>query len=180
MIEATLLAVALAMDAFAVALAQGARFQPRAGHALVVATAFGVAQGAMAAIGWLLGEVALSWIAAIDHWIAFILLAGIGIMMLRGGDEDDTKPLLGGAALFAASIATSIDALAAGVTLPTIGFDPAVTVALIAVITFALSWGGVRLGKSVGARFGRGAEIFGGLILIAIGCRILAQHTGMI
>lgn len=180
MIEALALAVALAMDAFAVALTQGARFRPPVAQALVIALAFGVAQGVMAALGWKLGEVALQWIAAFDHWIAFALLVGIGVLMLRGGADEDTAPLLGGTALFAASVATSVDALAAGVTLPTLAFDPALTVALIGAVTLALSLGGVQLGRSAGERFGRPAEMLGGVILIALGCKIVAEHTGMI
>ncbi|AWW75825.1 manganese efflux pump MntP [Erythrobacter sp. KY5] len=180
MIEALLLAVALAMDAFAVALAQGARFRPDIGPALRIALVFGFAQGAMAALGWALGEAALVWAGGLFHWIAFALLVIIGGLMLRGGGEDEARPLMGVAALLGAALATSIDALAAGVALPEIALDPPITVALIAGATLALSLAAVQLGKIAGERFGRPAEICGGLILIALGCKIALEHTAAI
>jgi manganese efflux pump family protein len=96
-------------------------------------------------------------------------------MVLGGGDGD--APRLTGKALLVAGVATSIDALAAGITLPALGVPPLAACALIGVVTFALSAAGVLLGRAAGDRYGRAAEIFGGLILIALGCRILYQHT---
>lgn len=178
MIEAVALAFALAMDAFAVALVQGARFRPTLRRALVIALLFGLAQGVMAATGWGLGAIALERIEAFDHWIAFALLGGVGLIMLKGGGDEEARPLLGGAALLAAAIATSIDALAAGVALPTMRFDPVLAVVLIAGVTLLLSLAGVQIGKSAGERFGRPAEVLGGIVLIALGFRILADHLG--
>jgi putative Mn2+ efflux pump MntP len=178
MIEALFLAIALAMDAFAVALAQGARFRPRIGAMLAIATAFGFAQGAMAGLGWALGELAFEWIAAFAHWIAFGLLVAIGALMLRGSSEVANAPLLTGSALFSAAIATSIDALAGGVSLPMLAVEPLLTVALIAGVTLLLSLCGVKLGKLAGDRFGRSAEVLGGVVLIGLGCQILAEHAG--
>jgi manganese efflux pump family protein len=176
MIAALLLALALAMDAFAVALTQGARFRPGAGGALTIGATFGMFQGVMPLIGWGIGAVALAYVAAVDHWIAFALLAFLGARMVLGGGDGDA-PRLTGKALLVAGVATSIDALAAGITLPALGVPPLAACALIGVVTFALSAAGVLLGRAAGDRYGRAAEIFGGLILIALGCRILYQHT---
>ena len=122
---AVLLALALAMDAFAVALIQGARFRPAARGALSIGAVFGAFQGLMPLIGWGIGAVALVYVAAVDHWIAFGLLAFLGGRMIIGGNgEDDAAPRLAGMALLVAGVATSIDALAAGITLPTLGVAP--------------------------------------------------------
>ncbi len=178
MAETILLAVALAMDAFAVALVQGARVRPALGAALAIALAFGAAQGGMALIGWGLGEAVLNHIAAFDHWIAFALLTFIGVQMIREGEHEEALRPLRGMALFAAAIATSLDALAAGITLPTLDVAPLFAASVIALVTLALSLGGVELGRRAGERFGRPAEVLGGIILIALGCRIVAEHTG--
>ncbi|KUO49363.1 MAG: hypothetical protein APF78_02055 [Sphingomonadales bacterium BRH_c3] len=180
MIAALILALALAMDAFAVALTQGARFRPHALGAVQIALAFGVAQGVMPLIGWVIGAYALQFVAAWDHWIAFALLAFLGLRMIFAGEHQDEALKLSGAALFMASIATSVDALAAGITLPTLDIAPLPAAALIAGVTFALSLVGVVLGRRAGDRFGRTAEIAGGVILIALGCKILVEHTGIV
>lgn len=176
MIAALLLAMALAMDAFAVALTQGARFRPGASGTLAIGATFGVFQGVMPLIGWGIGAVALAYVAAVDHWIAFALLGFIGTRMMLGGGEGETRRLTG-AALLVAGVATSIDALAAGITLPTLGVAPLAACVLIGLVTFVLSLAGVLLGCAAGDRYGRAAEIFGGVILIALGCRILYEHT---
>lgn len=182
MTAAFLLALALAMDAFAVALTQGARFRPDARGALAIALTFGVFQGIMPLIGWGIGAVALGLVAAVDHWIAFGLLAFLGLRMLRAGDggDDDgqTVKALTGTALLVAGVATSIDALAAGITLPTLGIMPLLAAGLIGVVTFVLSGAGVALGRVAGASLGPWAERAGGVILIALGCKILAEHSG--
>lgn len=179
MIAALALALALAMDAFAVALTQGARFRPGLCGGLTIALAFGVFQALMPLIGWGLGAIAFEYVATVDHWIAFGLLSFLGVRMLRGhvGDEEAGRALTG-LALLLASAATSIDALAAGITLPTLDVGPLVAVALIGAITFAISAGGVWLGRVAGDRWGEWAERAGGVILIALGCSILGQHTG--
>lgn len=171
------LALALAMDAFAVALTQGARFRPRAARTAAIAFAFGAAQAIMPLIGWSLGSLALHHIAAWDHWIAFILLTFLGIRMIRGGEAEGGERPLGGIAMLIAAIATSIDALVAGFTLPTLSLPPLATAALIGLVTFVLSAIGVWIGRAIGDRYGRPAEIAGGVILIAIGGRILIAHT---
>lgn len=168
------------MDAFAVALSQGARFRPDGLDTLRISGAFGLAQGIMPLIGWAAGAAAFTYLAAIDHWVAFGLLGFLGLRMILSEQEDETVPALTGMALFSASIATSVDALAAGITLPTLTIAPLPAAGLIAAVTFLLSVLGVALGRSAGDRFGRPAEIAGGVILIALGTKILLEHTGVI
>lgn len=179
MIAALLLAFALAMDAFAVALTQGARFRPDARGGFAIALTFGVFQALMPLAGWVIGAVALIYVEAIDHWIAFGLLSFLGVRMLYGhvGDEDAARALTG-RALLLAGVATSIDALAAGITLPSLGVSPLLAVALIGLVTFAMSGAGVILGRVAGDRWGAWAERIGGLILIGLGVKILAEHSG--
>jgi putative Mn2+ efflux pump MntP len=179
MIPALFLAIALAMDAFAVALTQGARFRPRLAGGMAIALTFGLFQGVMPLAGWGIGTVALGLVAAVDHWIAFGLLTFLGVRMLGGhvGEQEAARALTG-RALLVAGIATSIDALAAGITLPTLGIAPLLAAGLIGLVTFVMSGAGVALGRRAGDRFGAWAERAGGVILIGLGCRILAQHTG--
>jgi putative Mn2+ efflux pump MntP len=178
-IEALLLAVALAMDAFAVALTQGAKFRPNARGGLAIALTFGVFQALMPLAGWVIGAVALIYVEAIDHWIAFGLLAFLGVRMLGGhvGDAEASHALTG-RTLLLAGVATSIDALAAGITLPALGVTPWLAVALIGIVTFAMSGAGVWFGRVAGDRWGAWAERAGGVILIGLGCKILAEHSG--
>lgn len=178
---AFLLGLALAMDAFAVALTQGARFRPGWRGGAMIALTFGLFQGAMPLIGWGIGSVALAYVAAVDHWIAFAVLAFLGVRMLGGhvGDEEAARALTG-RALLVAGVATSIDALAAGFTLPALGIAPLLAGGIIAAVTFALSGAGVALGRAAGDRFGAWAERAGGVILIALGVKILAEHTALI
>tara|TARA_B100000678_G_scaffold285299_1_gene288231 strand:+ start:604 stop:1149 length:546 start_codon:yes stop_codon:yes gene_type:complete len=179
LLEILLLALALAMDAFAVALTQGARFRPSIHGGLVIALTFGLFQGIMPLIGWGIGALAMGYVAAFDHWIAFGLLAFLGIRMLRGDiGEEEAAQAMTGRALLIAGIGTSIDALAAGITLPTLAASPLVAAAVIGVVTLALSAFGVALGKVAGDRFGSWAERAGGVILIGLGCKILFEHTG--
>ncbi len=179
MIAALLLAFALAMDAFAVALTQGARFRPSLRGGLAIALTFGAFQAVMPLAGWAVGAVALGYVEAIDHWIAFGLLSFLGLRMLGGhvGDEEAARRLTG-RTLLVAGLATSIDALAAGITLPTLGVPPLLAVALIGCVTAVMSGAGVLLGRVAGDRLGTWAERAGGLILIGLGIKILAEHTG--
>lgn len=179
MIAALLLALALAMDAFAVALTQGARFRPSAAGGLAITLTFGAFQALMPLIGWAIGAVALAYVEAIDHWIAFGLLSFLGVRMLGGHvGEAEAARALTGRALLIAGVATSIDALAAGITLPTLGVSPWLAVALIGLVTFAMSGAGVVLGRRAGDHLGEWAERAGGIILIGLGVKILAEHSG--
>lgn len=179
MIAALLLALALAMDAFAVALSQGAKFRLSAAGGLAIAATFGVFQAVMPLAGWAVGAAALAYVEAFDHWIAFGLLAFLGVRMLgfHNGDAD-TARVLTGRTLLIAGVATSVDALAAGITLPTLGVSPWAAALLIGVVTFVLSGAGVMLGRRAGDHLGEWAERAGGLILIGLGVKILAEHSG--
>lgn len=179
MLALLLLSVALAMDALAVALVQGAITRCGLPGAIRLGLAFGGAQGAMAGIGWAVGALAERWIAPVDHWVAFALLGILGIRMIRAGlepGEGDAPALLGGGALLAAALATSIDAAAAGVTLPLLGFSAIVSLAAVGVTTALISFAGTLAGARLGQRFGKGAEIAGGAVLILLGTRILIEH----
>ncbi len=175
------LALALAMDAFAVALGTGAVLSRLTGRQLFrLSFHFGLFQALMPVIGWLAGLTIMQWVEAWDHWIAFSLLAIIGGRMIyeafsdekKTDDRDPTK----GLSLVLLSIATSIDALAVGFSLSVIGVSiwmPALVIGLVAgVLTIA----GMLLGGRIGDRWGARVEIFGGLVLIAIGIKILIEH----
>jgi putative Mn2+ efflux pump MntP len=174
-----LLAFALAMDAFAAAVCQGA-VQRRAGRlAVTIGLAFGAAQGLMPLLGWSLSLAFAAWFAAVDHWIALFLLGFLGARMLHEGlarDEGECAPPIGGWSLLAAAIATSIDAAAAGVTLPLLGRPILLACAVIGGVTALVSGGGVWLGSAAGTRFGKPAELLGGAVLIGLGVKIFVQH----
>lgn len=181
-----LIALGVSADAFAVALGKGLhmkRFDVR--HAIVIALTFGVFQALMPLLGWLLGSAFAQYIAAFDHWVAFGLLALIGGKMLWeafSGHEDteqdtDRLPVR---QLLVLAVATSIDALAVGVTLAFLPVSIGGAVLLIGITTAVLSFVGVVVGRRVGARFGKPAEIAGGVVLILIGLNIVLEHTGVI
>lgn len=176
------LSLALAADAFAAAVCNGAVAQPRpsVGGALRIGAAFGAAQAIMPLIGWLLGAAAISFVRQVDHWIAFALLVALGAKMLKDASEPTDcgppAPLMTGWALGAAAIATSIDAAAAGVTLPMLGLPVVVSALTIGLVTLTLSTAGVVIGAAAGARIGRSATMVGGVMLILLGVKILAEH----
>lgn len=175
------LAFALAADAFAVALCQGASARAGARGAVRIGMAFGAAQALMPLLGWSAGVAFAAAIRDVDHWIAFTLLALLGVRTLREGLSDapaacEPGASLAGWALFGAAMATSIDAAAAGVTLPTLGAPVLVACAVIGAVTLLLCAGGVLLGAAGGARLGKRAEIVGGVALILIGTKILVEH----
>jgi putative Mn2+ efflux pump MntP len=183
-IEVLLIAAGLSMDAFAVsvgAAASNSRMAPRATFRL--AFHFGLFQCLMPIAGWLLGNELARYIASVDHWIAFALLAFVGGRMLIaafGGDEGRAlrRDPSRGATLVMLSLATSIDALAVGLTLAMLDVGIWYASAIIGVVTGALSLTAIALGNQLGARFGRRMEALGGTILVAIGTRILLQHMG--
>ena len=183
MLELMLLALALAMDAFAVALVRGSTGERRLSRALEVGLAFGVAQGIMPLAGWALGEVFAGWIEAVDHWIAFALLSLLGARMLREAFSGERLPGLSlrvhahYAGLFAAALATSVDAAAAGLTLDLFATPVAFSCLVIGLVTAVLCAVGYWSASRVGARFGAYAGAFGGLVLIGLGVKILVEHT---
>lgn len=179
------LAFALAADAFAVAIGKGLALGPRANarRGITVGLWFGIFQGLMPVIGWALASTFADAIEAWDHWIAFGLLTLLGVRMLWGafaGGEDEHDDEMSWRAMLVLAVATSIDALAAGIGFTLAGI-PVLSAALaIGLVTFALSGIGVRLGSLLGARWQTGATVAGGLLLVAMGVSILAEHTSFL
>jgi manganese efflux pump family protein len=180
------LALGLAMDATAVAGARGLAVKKkiRVRDALVVALFFGGFQAAMPAIGWGLGEAFASRITGWGHWVTFVVLGGIGAKMIHGSivqkstdeEEKEAGDVFGLKVLALLAIATSIDALAAGVTLALGNVHIVEACAVIGVITAALSFAGVYIGHRFGARFGKRLEIAGGVVLLALAGKALVDH----
>lgn len=188
MIEALLLAIGLAMDASAVSAARGAAARSLAHRDLyMLPLLFGAFQAAMAALGWQGASWSAKYIDSWDHWLAFALLVAIGGKMLRDGlAKDEAGEETGEGAASASSgagpslmldlslaVATSLDAAAAGVSLPSLPVSPVLTVALIGGVTAALSATGFIVGAKVGDRIGKTATAIGGVVLIGIGVKLL-------
>jgi putative Mn2+ efflux pump MntP len=183
--ELLLIAVGLSMDAFAVSICKGLsvqRLKPR--HYLLTGAWFGGFQALMPSIGFLLGSAFDQYINAFDHWIAFVLLAFIGGNMVKeslSGDEECHDDSFSLRTMFLLAVATSIDALAVGVTfalLPDVHILSAVS--LIGVTTFLLSAMGLKVSNVFGLRYKARAELVGGVILILMGLKILLEHLGIL
>lgn len=186
LVELFLIAVGLSMDAFAVSVCKGlAMRQCTWKKSAIVGIYFGGFQAFMPTAGYLLGVRFKSVITSIDHWIAFILLGIIGVNMIKEalGDEEecetaneslDVKTMLG------LAVATSIDALAVGVTFAFLSVNIVPAVSFIGVITFTLSVAGVKIGNVFGTKYKAKAEVAGGIILILMGCKILLEHLGFL
>lgn len=181
------------MDAFAVSLCKGLRMKKvNYGHAIVIALFFGGFQGLMPLIGWFLGTHFEQLITKYDHWVAFFLLAFIGGKMLLEAfkKEEGQEEERGNCAsqnnkldikeLFILAVATSIDALAVGITFAFLQVDIITSVSLIAITTFVLALVGVVLGNHFGVKYKQRAEVAGGVILVLIGVKILFSHLGII
>lgn len=181
--ELLLLTVGLSMDAFAVSVCKGLSVS-RASitHSLTTGLWFGGFQALMPLIGFLLGTQFESLITDFDHWIAFILLALIGGNMIREsrGGADECNSSFGWKAMLPLAVATSIDALAVGITFAFLQVQIIPAVSLIGAITFLLSAAGVKAGNLLGAKWKSGAELCGGIILILIGTKILLEHLGIL
>lgn len=210
-IEVLLLAVGLSMDAFAVSICKGlATEKAGIGHMVTAGLWFGGFQMLMPVTGYLLGSTFASYITAIDHWIAFVLLGLIGLNMIResrsddcpegscpndvcpesgrdeseeGGDESkgrsepaEDKPF-GFKSMFIMAVATSIDALAVGITFAFLRVNMVTAIPLIGTTTFLISAAGIKIGSIFGSRFQSKAELAGGIILILLGAKILLEHT---
>jgi putative Mn2+ efflux pump MntP len=178
MLEALLLAAGLAMDAVAACAGLGAS-ERTLRPVLLGALLFGVFQAGMAALGWGGGVVLAGWVAAWDHWLAFVLLVGLGLHVVwealaEPEAERTSRGLLG---LVGLAIATSLDSLAAGLTLPVLEVRPLLAVGVIGLVTGGLSLLGGLLGRQLGDRFGPRLEIVGGVVLVALGVKILLEHT---
>lgn len=183
MAEIFLIAVSLALDAFAVSVSSGIAI-PGFGwrQAVKMGLWFGAFQFAMPLAGWLLGSSVSGYIEAVDHWVAFGLLALIGGRMAWGalrsdGAEEEAPADLSARRLCLLAIATSIDALAVGVSMAFMRVDVFLSAAVIGVVAFLLSVVGGLAGKRLGGLFQKRAELVGGLVLIGIGVKILAEHT---
>ena len=181
LIELFLVALSLSMDAFAVSLCKGLSVgRPTPGQCLTCGAWFGGFQALMPLIGFLLGVRFQGVISSVDHWVAFVLLGLIGANMVRealGGDEEHVDSSFGPRAMLPLAVATSIDALAVGVTFAFLRVEIAPAVALIGVTTLVLSAIGVKVGSVFGDRFQSKAELAGGVILILMGTKILLEHT---
>ena len=185
LVELLLLAVGLSMDAFAVSVCKGLSMRQSGLKAgLVCGAWFGGFQALMPTIGFFLGTLFAGAIAAFDHWVAFGLLALIGANMLKealGKGEEEADDDLSVRPMFLLAVATSIDALAVGISLAMAGNVNIVTAALlIGVTTFALSAIGVKVGCVFGRRYEKKAQVAGGVILILLGVKILLEHLGVL
>ena len=178
--ELFFVAVGLSMDAFAVAVGKGLgmrRLDMR--HAAIIALFFGGFQALMPVLGWLLGSAFAQYVAALDHWIAFVLLALIGANMIREAlkkEEETLNDSFSVKVMLPLAVATSIDALAVGVTFAFLSVSIVPAILLIGVTTFALSAAGVKIGNVFGAKYKSKAELAGGIALILIGTKILIEH----
>ena len=175
-----LIAVGLSMDAFAVSVCKGlATPKYKLKYSMICGAWFGGFQALMPAVGYLLGVNFKKYITAIDHWIAFVLLALIGFNMIREAlknDDEGADPSFTAKSMSLLAVATSIDALAIGITFAFLDVNIVAAVHFIGVCTFVISAAGVKIGSAFGTRFKSKAEIAGGAILIILGLRILVEH----
>ena len=186
LLEIFLIGIGLSMDAFAVAICKGLAMPDKVHKrsALLIALYFGVFQALMPALGWLLGSQFARYVTRLAPWIAFVLLAWIGGSMLRGSlskkeEDEEVEPVeLRHKELFLPAVATSIDALAVGVSFSMVELSVSIwlAVCLIGCTTFLISLGGVYVGNVFGARYKSRAELVGGAILILIGVKVLLEH----
>lgn len=184
-IELILIAIGLSMDSFAVSVCKGlAAPELKTKHYLITGLWFGGFQALMPTIGYFLGSTFEKYITQIDHWVAFILLAVIGINMIKEAFSDDTEPAdssFAAKTMFVMAVATSIDALAVGITFAFMlesYMYLLFAVSSIGLITFLLSMLGIKIGNIFGTRYKSKAELAGGIILILIGLKILLEGVG--
>ena len=187
-IELLLMGIGLAMDAFAVSICKGLGMKKvNKKQAVVIGVFFAGFQALMPLIGWILGKQFERYITSVDHWIAFILLGFIGGKMivesLKKEEEEEIeksdKPL-DLKEMFILAIATSIDALAIGITFAFLGTPIIEAIAIIGIVTFLISIGGVYVGNFFGSKYKNKAEFAGGLILVLLGIKILLEHLGIL
>lgn len=184
LISVFLIGVGLSMDAFAAAICKGLSIRKNfLEKSFVIALFFGVFQAVMPYIGYLLGSIFAEKLQAVDHWIAFVLLSIIGVNMIRESRdktctiEEDRLDLKN---LFMLVIATSIDALAVGVSFAFLKIKISLAVFVIGLTTFVISFLGVRIGRAFGIALKDKAQVAGGLILIFLGLKILVEHLGLL
>ena len=184
-----ILSLSMSADAFAASIGRGASQRPSWSSAIKGGAVFGIIEAITPIIGWSLGLVAASVVERVDHWIAFVLLAGVGGRMIweawsrnvdAVAEPTEITRKAGIIALVATAIGTSIDAAAVGVGLAFIGVDIWLIALAIGFTTFVMTTIGLGIGRYVGVRFGLAVEIIGGVLLIGIGTAILADHTGFL
>lgn len=177
-------AVGLSMDAFAVSICKGLAMKKLSWKkALIIGLWFGGFQALMPSVGYLLGSRFEKYVTSIDHWIAFVLLALIGINMIRealSDEEENANDAVDFKTMLLLAIATSIDALAVGVTYAFLQVQIVPAVSFIGIITFSLSIVGVKIGNVFGLKYKTKAEIAGGVILLLMGAKILLEHLGFL
>ena len=180
-----LIALGVSADAFAVALGKGLHLRRLAARdALAIAGTFGLFQALMPVLGWLVGSSLEDYITEVDHWVAFGLLALVGGKMLHealspGEDDEEDEDHVGLRELLVLGLATSVDALAVGVSFAFLDVDVLAAAVVIGVVTLLVSLAGVVVGHRAGVRFRGPAEVAGGVVLILIGVRILLDHLGV-
>ncbi|MGN6713151.1 manganese efflux pump MntP [Anaerocolumna jejuensis] len=189
--ELLILAIGLAMDAFAVAVCKGLSVKKiSVKHPVIVGLYFGVFQAVMPMIGYFLGKQFSDKINAIDHWVAFILLGIIGANMIKGSIKEEKEDecvsckevdnSLNVKEMLVLSVATSIDALAVGITFAFLKVNILMAASFIGVVTFLISAAGVMIGNIFGGKLKSKAEMAGGIILVCLGTKILLQHLGIL
>lgn len=177
------IAIGLSMDAFAVAICKGLSVKKvKIKHGVIVGLYFGGFQAGMPLLGYLLGSSFAKYIEAFDHWVAFVLLVIIGINMIRESREkgEELNDSFGIKAMIPMAVATSIDALAVGVSFAFMRVQIGWAVAFIGITTFLLSAAGVKIGNHFGAKYKSKAELFGGVVLVLLGTKILLEHLGIL
>lgn len=183
-LEIFLIGVGLSMDAFAVSICKGLSMKKLDWRkAIIIALYFGIFQAIMPVIGYLLGTTFESLVTQIDHWIAFILLGIIGANMIKeacGKESENSNDKVDFKTMIVLAIATSIDALAIGITFAFFKTELLSSVIIIGLITFGLSLIGVKIGNKFGDKYEKKAEVLGGVILILIGVKLLLEHLGII
>lgn len=182
--ELMVIAIGLSMDAFAVSVCKGLsvrRVQPK--YVLITGLYFGGFQAAMPFIGYCLGKQFQSLITSVDHWIAFVLLGIIGLNMIRESRSKEAESCdssFGFKTMLPLAIATSIDALAVGITFAFLRVHITTAVTCIGITTFLLSALGLKIGNLFGSRYKSGAELLGGIVLVLMGIKILLEHLGIL
>ena len=178
------IAVGLSMDAFAVSVCKGLAMRRLSlKNTVIIGLWFGGFQALMPLLGYFLGSQSQRYITSIDHWIAFALLALIGISMIREAlskEEESINDSVDFRNMLVLAVATSIDALAVGITFAFLDVSIVPAVSFIGIITFTLSMAGVKVGNLFGMRYKSRAELAGGIILICIGLEILLEHLGIL
>ena len=182
--EIIAIGIGLAMDAFAVSICKGLSMKKIDWKkAIIIALYFGIFQALMPVLGYFLGSTFSSFVQSVDHWIAFILLAIIGGNMIKDSTDDEVEKRndkVDVKTMLLLAIATSIDALAVGVTFAFFEVNLLLSISIIGIITFVLSFLGVIIGNKFGDKFQNRAELAGGIVLIIIGLKILLEHLGIL